>query len=192
MDYTELLQMLCLLALPRLAELDTLSTGTASPPPLDPPPLDPPPLDPPMPPFTALRQLIGRACSCGELDFFGTRPSSSSGSSGRSEWLPVAAPASDADRLREVLASCASMKTSSSSSSSCIESLAECLPEGVRRVAEGLGGARDLLTRTAHAFRVFELHQINSVITELLTDTDMQAVAPEHLVQHTVCSKSVF
>ena len=82
------------------------------------------------------------------------------------------------------------MKTSSSSS--CIESLAECLPEGVRRVAEGLGGARDLLTRTAHAFRVFELHQINSVITELLTDTDMQAVAPEHLVQHTVCSKSVF
>ena len=185
MDYTELLQMLCLLALPRLAELDTLSTGTASS-----PPLDPPPLDPPRPPFTALRQLIGRACSCGELDFFGTRPSSSSGSSGRSEWLPVAAPASDADRLREVLASCASMKTSSSSS--CIESLAECLPEGVRSVAEGLGGARDLLTRTAHAFRVFELHQINSVITELLTDTDMQAVAPEHLVQHTVCSKSVF
>lgn len=76
MDYHELLQMLCLLAQSRLAEMDSLS----------------PPLEPP---FADLRDLITRVHLCSDFTFFGTKKGPSQES-----------PPRPGDRLKDVLDNC--------------------------------------------------------------------------------------
>lgn len=149
-DYHELLQMLCLLAHSRLAEVDSLS---------------PPYLSPPMnPPFTDLRDLITRVHLCSDFTFFGTNQLHPKDSP------PIARPA---DRLKEVLDNCSSLTSSSPGGSTCVESLMECLPMDLKVLASGMD---DVLTRTLCILRMYELHQIKTILRELLTDTDMLAV----------------
>lgn len=147
-DYHELLQMLCLLARSRLAEVDSLS---------------PPYLSPPMsPPFTDLRDLITRVNLCSDFTLFGTE-----------QLHPKESPPRPADRLKEVLDNCSSLTNSSPRGSTVMESLTECLPMDLKIVASGMN---DVLTRTLYILRIHELHQIKTILRELLTDTDMVAV----------------
>ena len=157
MDYLELLQMLTLLALPRLTELDSLSTTTT-------------PL--PRPFFTSLRQTIARVASCRELSLFRAREEHS-GTTGPESTSAVP---TIADGLRDVLSNCSTFNTTERTSCHCLQGVKGCLPESLREVVGG-GCVCDAL----RTLRIFELHQISKVLTELLTDTDMQAVTPQDI-----------
>lgn len=152
MDYLDLLQMLTLLALPRLTELDALS-----------------PTPPPHPFFTSLRETIARVTSCGQLSLFRTREAHCGHTDMGS---PLAGPAI-ADGLRDILGNCSTFE---STGCHCLQGVVECLPEGLRGLVVD-GGMYDAL----RTLRIFELHQISKVLTELLTDTDMQAVTPQDI-----------
>ena len=74
------------------------------------------------------------------------------------------------DRLREVLDRCDLHSTG------CV---VDSLPEDLQMA---LNSTSDELIRTLCSFRIFELHQINSVLTELVTDSDMQALIPLNVI----------
>jgi hypothetical protein len=154
MDYLELLQMLCLLALPRLAQLDSLLTTP-----------------PPHPSFTALRQTIARVTSSRELSLFGTRDVHSGTASMESLTGPALT-----DGLKDTLGNCSMIDTTANTGSCCLHGVLQCLPEGARELVVGDG-----VCDTLRTLRIFELHQISKVLTELLTDADMQAVTPQDI-----------
>lgn len=160
MDYRELLQMLCLLAQPRLEELAALSSvGAAH--------------------FHNLKELVTRAMSCEELDFFGTRQPHMEGpkqaSMGR---LPSAAAV---DRLYEVLRRCPRVMADHGPPPAL--ALLGSLPEEFRtRLAVEREEATDTLTQTVCNFLIHELQQISRVAAELAVDRDMQAELPDCLL----------
>lgn len=98
-DYHELLQMLCLLAQPRLAEVNSLT---------------PPSLPPP---FSDLRDLITQMSLCSDFTFFGTR-----------DLCSKEPPLTPADRLREVIENCSTLTRGNRAGSTCMEKVMECLP----------------------------------------------------------------
>ena len=144
MNYLEFLQMLCLLASPRLAELDDLS---------------PSPLTPDL--FPGLRLFVCKAVSDCQLDFFGKRRHQSG-----SEGL---VPGAVADRFSKVVKTCSHPVEENFSRVRC---LLDRLPDMARTLVTVEDA--NMLER---ALRVYELHQIDKVMTEMSNDTDMQAVA---------------
>ena len=159
MDYRELLQMLCLLAQPRLEALAALSSvGAAH--------------------FHSLKELVTRATTCEELDFFATRPPHVEGpeQAGMGK-LPSAAPV---DKLHEVLGRCPRVKADHSPPPAL--ALLESLPDELRTRLAVEEEAADTLTRTVCSYLIYELQQINRVAAELAGDRDMRAELPDCLL----------
>ena len=173
LDYLELLQTLCLVALPRLREVDSLLHTTAA-----------------LASLSPLREAIARASSSRELSWFGHGRKAVEGEGRgevegeergevegegrgaverevREEKVVVVV-----DGLREVLRIC-------DLSSGCVRGVRECVSEEEEKL---LASVSDDLTRTLCTLRIFELSQISRIITELTADTDMKTILPHDMI----------